>query len=58
MNLEINTRGNGVCPDCALLGRCPIHESLKNSIADIKPPHDMGMETVIYACPDFTPGNP
>lgn len=55
MDLQINTRGNGVCPDCALLGRCPIHTLLKESVDDINAPHNSEMESVVYSCPDFTP---
>jgi hypothetical protein len=53
MRLDMNPRGNGACPLCRLLPRCPLRKALAESLEEFRDPEDTGMEIVIYTCPMF-----
>lgn len=52
MKLEINTRGNGACPICAVGDNCRIQKLLCSSVE--KAEADGEMEIVVYTCPYFS----
>jgi hypothetical protein len=52
MKLEINPRGNGACPLCAVAGDCRIRGLLEGSVAAAGA--DSEMEIVVYSCPYFS----
>jgi hypothetical protein len=52
MRIEINSRGNGACPLCAVNGNCRIQDMLKESL-EVYSGEENLMELVIYSCPDF-----
>jgi len=52
MRIEINNRGNGACPLCAVSGNCRIQDTLTETIKDSLNEDDL-MEIVIYSCPQF-----
>jgi hypothetical protein len=51
MELQINPRGNGACPICALEGRCTIQSALKDSLKEKNKGEEL--ELVVYTCPRF-----
>jgi hypothetical protein len=53
MRLDMNPRGNGACPLCRLLPRCPLRKALAESLEEFRDPEETGMEIVIYTCPMF-----
>lgn len=52
MKLEINTRGNGACPICAVGDNCRIQKLLCSGVE--KAEADGEMEIVVYTCPYFS----
>jgi hypothetical protein len=52
MNVELNSRGNGACPLCALNGECHIQDTLAETLNEFSAENDP-MEMVIYSCPYF-----
>ncbi len=54
MDVNINTRHNGMCPQCMYLDQCKIHAALSNTLHSTPDPHHSGMELVIYDCPNFS----
>jgi hypothetical protein len=53
MTIDINNRGNGVCPRCAYWNNCTYHAILRDSLAPKGYAKKNGMEIVIYTCPHF-----
>lgn len=53
MKTNFNSRGNGACPFCRKLNKCPLRKRLSESLKDCHDPEDHGMEIVIYTCPLF-----
>lgn len=55
MTLDINPRGNGACPLCALNKACMLQRRLKENADAVNPSSgpEMEMEIVIYTCPYF-----
>lgn len=54
MNVTINSRGNGMCPQCENRRNCEIHTALSATLHSISDPNDSGMELVIFECPNFS----
>jgi hypothetical protein len=52
MQIEINPRGNGACPLCAVSGGCRVQDTITNAV-DIFSGVDDPMELVVYSCPHF-----
>jgi hypothetical protein len=52
MFIEINVRGNGACPICALAGNCRVQDTLSKAMKEFSSENDP-MELVVYSCPKF-----
>jgi len=52
MRIDINPRGNGACPLCAVNGKCRIQDTLTKHLAIFAKENDP-MDLVIYSCPQF-----
>ena len=52
MEVEINPRGNGACPLCAMGGACHIQNTLIRAMKAYSS-WDNPMEIVVYSCPQF-----
>ena len=52
MQIELNSRGNGACPLCAVNGNCRVQDTLTEAMETFSSEDDP-MELVVYSCPQF-----
>jgi hypothetical protein len=57
MNIYINHRGNGTCPNCRYRDDCSIHTTLTDTLGKKGKHKQTEMEIVIYSCPYYTENN-